>query len=177
VSAANVAKPHRGLRAGVQAAVDALDWISRQVIVGAFAVMVLVVSLQVVFRYFLNLSIDWADEVGRLTFIWAAFLGVPHGVKIGAHVGIDFVAKLLPAGLLAWVFRILCLAAAALMAIVAWHAAAIAHDTWDQLMPVLDFSTGWFYVAVTVSAAHSGVHFLLLAWDHEPVLPADAIEV
>lgn len=164
-------------REAAQAAVDWLDWASRQLIIAAFSVMVVVVALQVLFRYFLNLSLDWADEIGRLTFIWAAFLGVPHGVKIGAHVGIDFLAKLLPPAVLAWVFRLSCAAAAALMAIVAWQSVAIARDTWDQLMPVLDFSTGWFYVAVAVSAAHSVVHFVLLAWDHEPVLPAEAIEV
>lgn len=160
----------------MQAAVDRLDWASRQLIIAAFSVMVVVVSLQVLFRYFLNLSIDWADEVGRLTFVWSAFLGVPHGVKIGAHVGIDVVARVLPPAPLAWVFRACCVACAALMGIVAWQSVVIARETWDQLMPVLDFSTGWFYVAIAVCGAHSLIHFLLLAWDHEPVLPADTID-
>lgn len=155
---------------------ERLDLGSRWLIIAAFAVMVVVVSLQVLFRYFLNLSLDWADEVGRLSFVWAAFLGVPHGVKAGAHVGIDYVAKLLPPAPLAWLFSACCLACAALMAIAAWQSVAIARETWDQLMPVLDFSTGWFYVAIAVSGAHSAVHFLLLAWDHEPVLPAGTID-
>lgn len=160
----------------LHAAVGRLDQASRWLIIGAFAVMVVVVSLQVLFRYFLNLSLDWADEVGRLTFIWAAFLGVPHGVKPGAHVGIDFVAKLLPPAPLAWVFRAGCAASAALMTVVAWQSVVIARETWDQLMPVLDFSTGWFYVAITVCGVHCVLHFLLLAWDHEPVLPAGTID-
>jgi TRAP-type transport system small permease protein len=164
-------------RAAVQRGVDQLDRASRWLIIAAFSVMVVVVALQVLFRYFLNLSLDWADEVGRLTFVWAAFLGVPHGVKIGAHVGIDFVAKLLPPAALGWVFRTLCVMSAALMAIVAWQSLVIARETWDQFMPVLDLSTGWFYVAVAVSAVHCVMHFILLAWDHEPVLPAEVIEV
>jgi TRAP-type C4-dicarboxylate transport system permease small subunit len=166
----------RRTRALVQAAVDRLDWASRQLIVAAFALMVVVVSLQVLFRYFLNLSLDWAEEVGRLTFIWAAFLGVPHGVKIGAHVGIDFVAKLLPPAPLAWLFRASCAANAALMALVAWQSVVIARETWDQLMPVLNFSSGWFYVAIMASAAHCVLQFLLLGWEHEPVLPAGTID-
>lgn len=168
---------HHGARAAVQVAVDRLDWASRQLIVAAFAAMVVVVSLQVLFRYFLNLSLDWADEIGRLTFVWAAFLGVPHGIRSGAHVGIDFVAKLLPPAPLAWLFRACCIACAALMGVVSWQSIVIAHQTWDQLMPVLDFSTGWFYVAICVSGAHCVIHFALLAWDHEPVLPADMIGV
>lgn len=162
-------------RALARALADRLDAASRMLIIAMFAAMVAVVSLQVLFRYFLNLSLDWADEIGRLTFVWAAFLGVPHGVKIGAHVGIDFVAKLLPPAPLAWMFRVCCVACACLMGVVAWQSAAIARETWDQLMPVLDFSTGWFYVAIAVCGAHSLVHFLLLAWDHAPVLPAETI--
>jgi TRAP-type C4-dicarboxylate transport system permease small subunit len=160
----------------LHAALERFDQASRWLIIGAFTVMVVVVSLQVLFRYFLNLSLDWADEVGRVTFVWAAFLGVPHGVKIGAHVGIDSVAKLLPPAPLAWVFRAGCLASAALMAVVAWQSVVIARETWDQLMPVLDFSTGWFYVAITICGVHCVLHFLLLAWDHEPVLPASTID-
>ncbi|MGQ0546802.1 MAG: TRAP transporter small permease [Betaproteobacteria bacterium] len=160
----------------LRAALARLDQASRWVIVAAFAAMVVVVSLQVLFRYFLNLSLDWADEVARLTFVWAAFLGVPHGVKLGAHVGIDFVARLLPPAPLAWLFRLSCLASAALMALVAWQAAFIARETWDQLMPVLDFSTGWFYLAICASGAHCVLQFLRLAWDHEPMLPAGAID-
>lgn len=156
-------------------ALGGLDRASRWLVIGAFALMVAVVSLQVLFRYFLNLSLDWADEIGRLSFVWAAFLGVPHGVKRGAHVGIDFVAKLLPPAPLAWVFRAGCVAAALLMAIVAWQSVVIARDTWDQLMPVLDFSTGWFYVAITVCGVHCVLHFALLAWDRVPVLPAGTI--
>jgi TRAP-type C4-dicarboxylate transport system permease small subunit len=171
-----MAIPHTGLRVRVQAAAGRFDLVSRWVVIAAFAVMVVVVSCQVLFRYFLNLSLDWADEVGRLTFIWAAFLGVPHGVKAGAHVGIDFVAKLLPPAPLGWLFRASCIANAALMTVVSWQAVVIARETWDQLMPVLDFSTGWFYVAITVSGAHCVMQFLLLAWDHKPVLPAGTID-
>jgi TRAP-type C4-dicarboxylate transport system permease small subunit len=160
----------------VKALIERLDRCSRWLIIAAFALMVAVVSLQVLFRYFLNFSLDWADEVGRLTFVWAAFLGVPHGLKIGAHVGIDFVAKLLPPALLAWVFRAGCVASALLMTVVAWQSVVVAAETWDQLMPVLDFSTGWFYVAIAVCGAHCVLHLLLLAWDHEPVLPAAVID-
>lgn len=160
----------------IQTAVDRLDQASRVVIIAAFTVMVIVVSLQVVFRYFLNLSLDWADEVARLTFVWSAFLGVPHGIRSGAHVGIDFVAKLLPPAALTWLFRASSVACAGLMGIVGWFSVAIARDTWDQLMPVLDFSTGWFYLAIAVCGMHSVIHFLLLAWNSEPVLPAGTIE-
>lgn len=163
-------------RVWVQAAVERIDLASRWLIIAAFALMVAVVSMQILFRYFLDFSLDWADEIGRLSFVWTAFLGIPHGIRAGAHVGVDFVAKLLPPATLGWVFRAGCLLNAALMGVVAWQSAVVARETWDQLMPVLDFSTGWFYVAIAVCGVHCVIHFLLLAWDHEPVLPARSIE-
>lgn len=171
-----MAQAPRGIRSLAQAGVDGVDAASRWLIVALFAAMVAVVSAQVLFRYFLNLSLDWADELGRLTFVWCAFLGVPHGIPKGAHVGIDFVARLIPPVPLAWIFRLSCVASAALMGVVAWQSVVIARETWDQFMPVLDFSTGWFYVAIMLCGAHSVLHLLLLAWDHEPVLPADTID-
>src|SRR6187200_3297770 len=59
------------------------------VLLAAVAVMVAVVSAQVALRYGFNRSIDWADEVGRLAFVWAIFLAIPLGVRDGAHIGID----------------------------------------------------------------------------------------
>lgn len=155
---------------------ERIDLASRRLIIAAFALMVAVVSVQILFRYFLDFSLDWADEIARLTFVWVAFLGIPHGVKAGAHVGVDFVAKLMPPARLGWLFRAGCLLNAALMGIVAWESVLVARETWDQLMPVLDFSTGWFYVAIAACGVHCVIHFLLLAWDHEPVLPARSIE-
>ena len=48
--------------------------------------MVLVVSAQVVIRYVFNDSLDWADEVSRIAFVWTIFLAIPLGIRDGTHV-------------------------------------------------------------------------------------------
>ena len=67
----------------------AADAVLTGVLLASVAVMVGVVSAQVALRYGFNESIDWADEVGRLAFVWAIFLASPLGVRDGAHIGID----------------------------------------------------------------------------------------
>ena len=67
----------------------ALDRLVTGLLLAAVTVMVAVVSAQVLLRYGFNRSIDWADEIGRLAFVWAIFLAIPLGVRDGAHIGID----------------------------------------------------------------------------------------
>src|SRR5512144_3257148 len=76
-----------------------LGWLDQAVtglLLAAVTVMVAVVSAQVGLRYGFNRSIDWADEVGRLAFVWAIFLAIPLGVRQGAHIGIDIVIDKMP---------------------------------------------------------------------------------
>lgn len=59
--------------------------------------MVSVIGLQVFFRYGLNNSLFWSEELGRLLLVWLTFLGASVAYRRGAHVGVDiFVARLSP---------------------------------------------------------------------------------
>ena len=61
------------------AVLEAVDRAVCAVIVAIMAGMVLVVSVQVLLRYGFNASLDWADDVGRLLFVWSIFLGIQIG--------------------------------------------------------------------------------------------------
>jgi TRAP-type C4-dicarboxylate transport system permease small subunit len=122
--------------------------------------MVGVVSAQVGLRYGLNLSIDWADEVGRLAFVWSIFLAIPLGVRQGAHIGIDIVADKLPPMLRAVLKRIAAAMSALMMAVIAWAAFGVAREQWDELMSTLDWSVGWFIVPVGIGALLSALHLI-----------------
>ena len=50
-----------------------IDFVLIAAIVAIFCFMVGIVSAQVALRYGLNMSIDWADESGRLAFVWVVF--------------------------------------------------------------------------------------------------------
>ena len=54
-----------------------LDRSTLGLVLVAMAAMVAVVSAQVALRYGFNRSIDWADEVSRLAFVWSIFLAIP----------------------------------------------------------------------------------------------------
>lgn len=141
-------------------ALTGVDKLVTGLLLAAVAVMVGVVSAQVGLRYGLNLSIDWADEVGRLAFVWSIFLAIPLGVRQGAHIGIDVVADKLPPALRAVLKRLAAAMSALMMAVIAWAAFGVAREQWDELMSTLDWSVGWFIVPVGIGALLSALHLI-----------------
>jgi len=59
------------------------------------AAMTLVTFAQVVARYVFNYSFTWALELTTVLFAWMIFLGIPYGVRIGSHIGVDALVKAL----------------------------------------------------------------------------------
>lgn len=147
----------------LQRLLDALDRALTVVLVAAVAVMVTAVSAQVALRYGFNRSIDWADEVGRLAFVWSIFLAIPLGVRRGAHIGIDLLTDALPAALRGALKRGGAALCALLMFTVAWAALGVAREQWDELMATVDWSVGWLIVPVGFGALFSALHLVRIA--------------
>lgn len=150
---------------------DAVDWVIIRVVVISMTVMVMTVAAQVFLRYVLNLSIDWAEEVSRLSFVWSVFFAIPIAIKRGAHVGITLLTDRLPNPMRNVLFRAMNVLAVALMLVVAYEAAILTKDQWDEPMATLDVSVGLFMLPLFIGAAHSVFHLLhdaLSGQIHEP---------
>jgi TRAP-type C4-dicarboxylate transport system permease small subunit len=122
--------------------------------------MVCVVSAQVALRYGFNRSFDWADEIGRLAFVWSIFLAIPLGVRQDAHIGIDIMVDKLPAAWRGVLKRAGAAVCAAMMFAIAWAAFRVAQEQWDELMATVDWSVGWFIVPVGLGALLSALHLV-----------------
>jgi TRAP-type transport system small permease protein len=146
------------------------------VLLAAVGVMVAVVSAQVALRYGFNRSIDWADEVGRLAFVWVIFLAIPLGVRDGAHIGIDLLVDKLPAAGQAALRRAGAALGAAMMLAICWAAVHTCREQWDELMSTLDVSVGWFIVPVAAGALFSAFHLLHIVIAGPPAKKIGAAE-
>lgn len=62
----------------------------------AMGLMVLIIMLQVVFRYVLNDALAWPDEAARFLMLWMTGLIAPTAYRWGGFVAIDMVKDLLP---------------------------------------------------------------------------------
>lgn len=57
--------------------------------------MTLLSFVQVIARYVFNYSFVWALEVTGVLFAWLVFIGMSYGVRVGAHIGVDAVVRML----------------------------------------------------------------------------------
>jgi TRAP-type C4-dicarboxylate transport system permease small subunit len=88
---------------------DSLRWVARRiegfnramywVSAGAILLSSLILTYEVVMRYFLKIPTIWEVETAVYLGILATFLGAAYGLKDGAHINIDLVTRILPAGL------------------------------------------------------------------------------
>jgi len=144
--------------------VERLEAVTYWGIVVVMGLMVTIVALQVFWRYVLGSSIDAADELSRLCFVWAIFLAIPHGVKHGVHVGIDLFVMMMPAWLREVLFRLMAGVSTLLMLMVMVGAWVATVDRWPELMPTLPMTSSIYYIAVLICGAHAFLHLALLAW-------------
>lgn len=84
---------------GVSDAVDRACTFAFVMATVAFGVIML---MGVFFRYVLNSSLVWSDEVALMTFIWATFLAIASGYLHDKHVNMDLLVRRLPS---AWESR------------------------------------------------------------------------
>jgi tripartite ATP-independent transporter DctM subunit len=75
---------------------DGLDRASEVAYVVTTAGFAAVMALGVFFRYVLNNSLAWSDEVAMVFFVWATFLSIATGYLHGKQVGVRFIVQALP---------------------------------------------------------------------------------
>ena len=70
--------------------------IGRQFAWIAIFLMVVVIMIQVFFRYVLNNALPWPDEVARFLMLWMTGLIAPSAYRWGGFVSIDMLERFLP---------------------------------------------------------------------------------
>lgn len=65
--------------------------------------MTLLVFVEVVLRFGFNMGFLWMQEVTLHLSAWMVLLGASYCLKMGAHIGVDAVVRLIPPGPRRWV--------------------------------------------------------------------------
>ena len=143
------------------------EWITiwaRNLAGGLLIAMTAIVLLQIVYRYVLNDSLIWTEEVSKTMMVWTAFLVAPWAYRNGANVSIEMFSDELPQTLR----RILQLA---LNLLVIWIVFVFLGESFGMVergfsirAASLPIQVGWFFFIVPVSFAAMllvGVELLL----------------
>ena len=74
----------------------ALLALGRWIGAACLGLMVVVILLQVFFRYVLNNALPWPEEASRFLMMWSTALMAPTAFRRGGFVAIDMVIRMLP---------------------------------------------------------------------------------
>jgi TRAP-type C4-dicarboxylate transport system permease small subunit len=90
--------PRRGVLGAIQRVVTALNTVLAVLSALAVAAAGVVLTWEVIGRYFLGLSSDWQDELSTFLLVGATFGSAAWTQARRGHVGIDALAHVLPPG-------------------------------------------------------------------------------
>ncbi|CAA6696462.1 MULTISPECIES: TRAP transporter small permease [unclassified Lentimonas] len=119
-----------------------------------FVVLVIDVLWGVGSRYLLGTQARWSEELARLLMVWLALLGAALATREGEHLGLDIVVRQWTEDVQRWASVVVQLAVIAFaLIIMAWGGGQLVAARFEsgQMLPALDISRAWFYLALPVS--------------------------
>ena len=124
--------------------------------------MVVIVSIQIVYRYALGNPLIWTEEVARLVFLWTIFLGAAYAATREAHLRLDLYAGDRFA-LMRRVSRVTgAIATLAFSGVVVYAGWRIVDLTASRPLPGTGLSYAWFHAAAPIGSALTILGVLLV---------------
>jgi TRAP-type C4-dicarboxylate transport system permease small subunit len=136
--------------------------------------LVVLVVVSVVFRYGLNSSLSWSEELARYMSCWLVFLGVSVAYRRGEHVAVTSLLYRLPGrwGRVAvGAVEALTLLIVLLLALLGWFVTADNFER-NQTTPALGIEIAWVYLAIPAGFAITALHSLARLLDPHACRPA-----
>jgi len=137
--------------------------------VALLAAYFVLVLLQVLYRYVLNDSLYWAEELVRGLMVWGVMIGSGLVALSRNHIRIEVLELLLPpAGrrIVLWAANALTIA---FSLILLWASIELMDRTWFQQAPMLDVPKWTVYMAIAVGAGLEAL-LMILTWNQKAPL-------
>jgi TRAP-type C4-dicarboxylate transport system permease small subunit len=115
------------------------------------AAMVVLVCLEVVFRYFLKIPCAWAEELARLSLVWCVVLASGVGIRLYEHPYIEVLVKRFPDKIQKILQIIIYLIIAAFGVVLIIYGAMHTYSTRMDFMTSLGYHKNYFYVPSVVA--------------------------
>ena len=114
--------------------------------------MVFCLGSQVFFRFVLNASLTWSEELSRFAFIWLVYMGAVLGAKERIHIRVTAFHRLLPVVARGWVLPVADLLWVVINLTFAWQGALqVGHlMRFSYISPAMQWNMALIYSVVPV---------------------------
>lgn len=134
---------------------------------GLLASYFALVLLQVFYRYVLNESLFWAEELVRGLLVWGVMVSSALVAASREHIRLEMLELMLPPAGRKVVVSIANALSIAFSLILLWAAIQLMDRSWLQQSPLLEVPKWTVYMALAVGAGLEAL-LLLLTWNQEP---------
>lgn len=142
----------------IRKTLDRVNSLAEYAVCALLAVMVVVVFLQVVFRFVIRSSLPWSEELARYLMVWIVFLGASIGVKRKSHIGVEAVVAMLPDSMRRWTSILVNALCCVFFVFMVHYGRMILRVVSSQLSPAMEISMAIPYSAVFVGGALMFAH-------------------
>ena len=131
---------------------DVLDGLARWVAMALATAIILILFAQIFFRYALNSSILWSEEVATWCLVWLVFIGSAAIMRRWEHVHIPMLIRRLPLGARPGVIIFAKLATCLAVTLVAYYGLRWVLGPGHISSQTSGISTHWIKLAVPIGA-------------------------
>ncbi len=113
----------------------------------------LIVSASVFFRYVLNDSLTWSEEIAKYFMVWLVFVGAPVAMVEGRHIAIEIFPNLFKPKLRAFIF--LCVNFLIVITMCFWTAKGLQYTIqgWSQVLMAIELPLGLVFASIPFGSA------------------------
>ena len=130
----------------------ALEAVLRWVSIVCMFVLVVLVSVLVLVRFFPIMSLGWADEIVELAFAWMVFMGTAAVWRRNEHITIDFIPQALAGTRAGRVLEVIVsLLILGFLAVFTWQGFLLTLRATTNTSPMLTLPRPLWYAVVPVS--------------------------
>lgn len=122
--------------------------------------VVLIVLIQVVTRYLLEISISWPEELARYTLVWLTFVGAAAAAARRSEIVVDSLIELLPQRARRGMRALASVGGIVAIGILIWAAVPLFGTAARTTSPATGIALRWVYLALPVGGVLVGLFLL-----------------
>ncbi len=133
--------------------VDVVDWIAKAFVIFLVVAVTAIMLAQVFFRYVLNSSLQWSEELALFGLVWIVWIGAVVLMRNWEHINIPTFIDLVPKEYRFWFISLSKIATMVFIALLIWYGFDVFTQNFHGRSPSLEISSKWAKLSIPVGAA------------------------
>lgn len=128
--------------------------------------MFVLVFTNVITRYLMGFSLNWAEELSRYLMVWVAYLGIGLAMRDHRHASIQFLYDILPEKYVPYIKLLVSIVIIIFMVFLVILGFQYSQFAMKNKTAVLRIPIGYIYLCIPIGALTFLLHYILILKDY-----------